>query len=236
MLFALGDLHLSLDGEGRLHKPMDCFGEKWLDHHLKIKDNWRRVVDPGDVVAIPGDVSWAMRLPEVTADMRYLASLPGIKVFCEGNHEYWASSPQKVRAILPPGIFYLDGDHCRIGEYVICAARGWSSPGDPAFDPEKDLRIYNRQAARLERALQGARKEVELRGGHLVAMLHFPPTNYLHEPSTFTEALEQYQAEYCLYGHLHGESQKNALVGQLRGVKYCLVAADHVGFRPVPIA
>ncbi|MHB1418123.1 MAG: metallophosphoesterase [Bacillota bacterium] len=235
MLFALGDLHLSLDQEGQLLKPMDRFGERWHDHHLKIKDNWLRLVGEADVVAISGDISWAMRLTDALTDLGFIASLPGIKVFCEGNHDYWACSARKVRSILPPGVMYLDGDHCRVGEYVICAARGWSCPGDPFFDPETDLRIYERQAARLERALKKARTEVEDKGGHLVAMLHFPPTNYLHEPSAFTEALEHYQAEYCLYGHLHGQSQKGALAGMVRGVGYYLVAADYVGFRPVPI-
>ena len=35
-LYAISDLHLALNTD----KPMDIFGEKWRNHHEKIKENW----------------------------------------------------------------------------------------------------------------------------------------------------------------------------------------------------
>ena len=34
-IYAIGDLHLSLNKE----KPMDIFGDNWIGHEEKIKDN-----------------------------------------------------------------------------------------------------------------------------------------------------------------------------------------------------
>ena len=35
-LYAISDLHLALN----VDKPMDIFGERWLNHDEKIKENW----------------------------------------------------------------------------------------------------------------------------------------------------------------------------------------------------
>ena len=59
-LFAISDLHLSLGGE----KPMDIFGSEWADHHLKIKENWGKIVSDDDVVILGGDLCWAMKLED----------------------------------------------------------------------------------------------------------------------------------------------------------------------------
>ena len=55
-LFAIADLHLSLNGE----KPMDVF-KGWHNYVERLEKNWRRVVQEGDTVVIAGDISWAMK-------------------------------------------------------------------------------------------------------------------------------------------------------------------------------
>ena len=35
-LYGIGDLHLSFNTD----KPMDIFGEQWINHAKKIKENW----------------------------------------------------------------------------------------------------------------------------------------------------------------------------------------------------
>ena len=39
-LYAISDLHLALNTD----KPMDIFGEKWRNHHEKIKENWNNKI------------------------------------------------------------------------------------------------------------------------------------------------------------------------------------------------
>ena len=42
-IFAIGDLHLAMDP--RVEKPMDIFGEEWVDHAEKLKTSWLRHCD-----------------------------------------------------------------------------------------------------------------------------------------------------------------------------------------------
>ena len=71
-LFAIADLHLSLNGE----KPMDVF-RGWQNYVQRLEDNWRRVVKEGDTVVVAGDISWAMKLEDALQDFQFLHSLPG---------------------------------------------------------------------------------------------------------------------------------------------------------------
>ncbi|NLJ33728.1 MAG: hypothetical protein GX349_03940 [Firmicutes bacterium] len=227
-LLALADLHLSLDGK----KPMDIFAPIWHNHMDKIAANWRRVVKPQDMVLIPGDISWALKLEEALPDLKWLAQLPGEKLLLRGNHDYWWSGIGKVRRALPPNIQALQNDHFAYGKWAICGSRGWLCPGNEGFDYQRDERIYLREVQRLELSLKSAQ-----RAGYekIVVALHYPPTNGKHEESGFTTLFAQYPVKKCVYGHLHGAAQATALRGKWRGVFYHLVAADAVDFTPVVI-
>ncbi|MEZ4509964.1 MAG: hypothetical protein R2881_10240 [Eubacteriales bacterium] len=52
-LYAIADLHLSFTSD----KPMDVFGEAWLEHAEKLERNWRETIGQDDLVLIPGDIS-----------------------------------------------------------------------------------------------------------------------------------------------------------------------------------
>ena len=72
-LFAVGDLHMP----GDAGKTMDIFGEEWRDHLARVARDWdSRVGDP-DVVLIPGDVTWAMRLDGAREDLSWIGERPG---------------------------------------------------------------------------------------------------------------------------------------------------------------
>ncbi len=66
---------------------MEVFGAHWLNHSQKISTSWKERVSDRDLVLIAGDISWAMRLHEAESDLRFIASLPGRKVLCKGNHD-----------------------------------------------------------------------------------------------------------------------------------------------------
>src|SRR5512147_3257203 len=100
-IWAIGDLHLGFS----TGKWMDIFGAHWQGHAAKVEASWREVVAPGDIVLVPGDVSWAMKPAEVRQDLEWVAALPGTKVLVKGNHDYWwPGSQAKLRALLPPGV------------------------------------------------------------------------------------------------------------------------------------
>ena len=92
-VYAISDLHLSLSGE----KPMDIFGDKWDGYLQKIKLDWQERVGDDDVVLIPGDISWAMKLEEATKDLNFFDGLKGKKILIRGNHDYWWHGITKLR-------------------------------------------------------------------------------------------------------------------------------------------
>jgi predicted phosphohydrolase len=225
-LYAIGDLHL----QGGKDKPMDVFGLHWEDHPDRIRRAWEGVVESQDWVLLPGDISWAMRVEEMADDLAYLAALPGRKVLLRGNHDYWWQSLSKVRQALPEGVSALQNDYIPLtNNWAVCGTRGWELPNTSGTTAH-DYKIYERELIRLRLSLDGAK-----RGGyrHLVAMLHFPPTDGQGTPSGFTTLLEEYGVEICVYGHLHGAAQQFALRGVHRGVHYHLVACDALRFTPL---
>lgn len=221
-VFAIGDLHLS----GAVDKPMDIFGPAWEQHARRIEYAWRDLVSEEDLVLLPGDFSWAMRLDEAQVDFAFLHALPGAKVMIRGNHDYWWNSVSKVRALLPSSIYVIQNDSISFGDVHVAGTRGWICPGSAGFEQD-DQKIYDREVGRLAMSL--ARLPAS---GRRIAMLHYPPFNESRAPSGFTEKLEAAGVEALLYGHLHGKSCRNAFEGERNGVRYHLVSADHIGFAP----
>ena len=66
MIYAIGDLHLDYFKE----KPMDVFGVNWKKHEEKIFHNWEKCIKAKDLVLIPGDISWALKLREAYEDLK----------------------------------------------------------------------------------------------------------------------------------------------------------------------
>ena len=95
-LYVIADLHLSLG----TNKPMDIFGDNWLNHDEKIANDWKNKVKDDDLVVIPGDFSWAMDLKDTILDFEYLSKLPGKKLILKGNHDYWWTTLSKMRRFL----------------------------------------------------------------------------------------------------------------------------------------
>ena len=226
-LFALGDPHLSFDADGNEYKPMGIFGEGWQNHGEKISTHWLECVTADDVVLLPGDISWAMTLEEFEPDLKFLAGLPGQKIIAKGNHDLWWDSLSKIKKILPEGFAVLQNNSFVFGDIAVCGTRGWTCP-DGAFSDPHDEKIFQRELGRLKLSLDSVPKHVN----HKIVMLHYPPVNGKHEKSAFTELMEQYGVELCLYGHLHSYALQNAFEGNHWGIDFQLVSADYLGFKP----
>src|ERR1700733_9276880 len=106
-VWALADLHLALSIP---EKSMESFGEPWINYTAKIKDQWLKHIKTDDLVLIPGDISWAMRLEDAAVDLNWIHELPGTKVLIRGNHDYWWTSLSKVERILPPSIHLVQNN------------------------------------------------------------------------------------------------------------------------------
>ena len=228
-IFAIGDLHLA----GGTGKTMDRFGEHWRNHDQKIFDAWERTVSNDDLVLVVGDTSWAMRLEEALPDLERIGQAPGRKLLVKGNHDYWWQTRSKMSRALHPTIEILQADSIIANRVAFVGTRGWLCPNDSHFE-ESDSKIYKRELERLKTALDSLRgREGEFDA--LIVALHYPPTNNRHEPSGFIELIEEYGADVCVYGHLHGDDIRTALKGSRGTTAYYLVSADAADFAPVEI-
>lgn len=228
-IYAISDLHLSFNCD----KPMDIFGGKWEGYIQKIKDNWTKKVKDDDIVLIAGDISWAMKLDEVDADLAWIDNLPGKKIMIKGNHEYWWKSISSVRAILPNSILAIQNDSIKIGKYIFCGTRGWNVPEKDKEQSPEDFKIYKREVERLKLTLMSA-KTLKENGDKIVAMMHYPPYNLDKEDSEFTKLFEEYAVDTVVFGHLHGYV-KCDLVLNKNGVTYYFTSCDHIDNDPVLI-
>ena len=200
-LFALADPHLGFG----VNKPMNIFGSRWNDQERRIESNWRQSVGPDDTVIIPGDISWAMQLSDALPDLRFIDSLPGCKILSRGNHDYWWTSLSKIERFcrdqgLNSLIFLRNNGILVPPDHIVCGTRGWILPDDPEFRGD-DEKIYLREAGRLRLSLEDA---VSLRaeGRELIVCLHFPPFSKDCRQTLFTEILEEYDVDQCVFGHI----------------------------------
>jgi len=228
-IFAIGDLHLA----GGTGKTMDRFGDHWRDHDQKIFDAWNRTVDPADVVLVVGDSSWAMRIDGALPDLERIGNAPGTKLLVKGNHDYWWQTRSKMIRTLHSSIKPLNAETLILNRVAFAGTRGWLCPNDSHFE-ESDSKIYEREVERLRTALLSMSNRSD-EFDALVVALHYPPTNMSHEKSGFVELIDDFKADVCVYGHLHGEDIKSALIGRHGATSYHLVSADAAGFAPVEI-
>lgn len=208
---------------------MTIFGPAWDGHPDSFFHGWRETVSDGDIVLIPGDISWAMNLSDAMHDLTAIAELPGQKVLLRGNHDYWWPSISKLRASLPPTMFALQNDAILLQGIVISGTRGWNAPGSHGFT-EHDEKIWRREVARLELSAQAAAK---LSGDYHVMMLHFPPTNTRLEANELTALIEQVQPDALVFGHVHSDEEQ--ILPEFPGIDVHFVAADALQFIPALI-
>lgn len=222
-VFAISDLHLNNSTD----KPMDVFGEHWIGHWDKIKEDWQNRVDEEDIVLIPGDLSWAMSLQQAKKDLDDLGKLKGNKFIIRGNHDYWWSSYSKIQKIAPPKINFLQNNAIKCGKYIICGTRGWTVPEKGLLFSDEDDKVYAREQIRLKLSLDCA-KELQEEGDEIIAMMHFPPFNSFFEDSAFTLMMDSYNIRTVVYGHLHGNRSRYQHVVNKNNTDYILTSCDLV--------
>ncbi|NMC31016.1 MAG: metallophosphoesterase [Veillonellaceae bacterium] len=227
-IYALADLHLSGNPPT---KPMDRFSPAWENHWEKVRQSWLNLIQPEDTVLIAGDTSWAMKWKEALVDLAAIAELPGQKILVRGNHDYWWGTVGKMAQESPASLYFLHNNFFRAEGWGICGSRGWLTPCDPFFKPE-DEPVYRREVSRLRTSLVAAHA-----GGcnRIIVMLHYPPI-YLEEcDNGFTDLLAEYEVEYCVFGHIHGDGAHMAPRGQIKSAACHLVACDAINFEPKKI-
>ncbi len=254
-VFAISDLHLS----SAVQKPMDIFGDGWQNHFQKISADWKSKVTEGDLVLLGGDMSWGLTIEEAQPDFDLVGALPGKKFVVKGNHDYYWNSLSKMRTAFENFEFIqnnayrisLDGtsqtaetskkkqkqyttpqeEHFPKG-VVICGTRGWSVPSKDTS--EQDNKIFEREVGRLELSLSYA-EQIRQEGDILIIMLHYPPFEADYANTKITELIKAHNANYVLYGHLHGKNARVTPIIDKDGTKYILTSCDLVGHKLIEV-
>jgi predicted phosphohydrolase len=222
MIYAIGDLHFDSSEQ----KPMDIFGDNWIGHKDKIVEDWKTRVKDNDMVLVPGDISWALKLNEAIPDLELIDSLPGKKIFIKGNHDYWWEGISRLKALKLNSIVFLRNNSFIYKGIAIVGTRGWTSRDSDGFD-ESDEKIFKREILRLEASISSIETKVVKK----IAMLHYPPFNNKLQPNEFMEVLREYNVDTCIYGHLHAEGHKYSVEGEVCGIDFHLVASDYLDFK-----
>ena len=113
-------------------------------------------------------------------------------------------------------IDFLYNNSYEYDNHIIAGTRGWG-------DKSVDSKILNREMQRLELSIQDG---ISKYGKEIIVCMHYPPID------AFLEIMKKYNVKRCLYGHLHGESHKNAVEGNIDGIEMKCVSADYVNFEP----
>jgi len=123
--------------------------------------------------------------------------------------------------------------------------RGYICPDDASFEPDTDQSIYDREIMRTEAALQEMEHAIQaLQKEHgetenteeilpvtRVLLLHYPPFNENNAPSGFTDLMERYHVDICIFGHLHDQNSFKRIPSTFGTTKLELVSADYAEFK-----
>ena len=226
-LYALGDLHLSLNS----NKSMEIFGDGWQDYVLRLKEAFS-ALRPEDVTVLCGDLSWGMSLEESLADFQFIHALPGKKILMKGNHDYWWTTRAKMESFLEENgldsLSILHNNAVSVEGLSLCGSRGWMFEQGQ----EHDKKIINREAGRIRASLQDAQRFGEQ---EKVLFLHYPPVFMQDSIPEFFEVMNQYGVRRCYYGHIHSQGCRFAFQGEWCGVQLEMVSADYLRFMPKKI-
>lgn len=231
-IYVIGDLHLSFS----TNKPMGIFGDNWENHENKIKENWIKKVKETDTVILPGDFSWATYLEDTIKDFEYLNSLPGRKILLKGNHDYWWTTVTNMKRFLKEKKFenidFLYNNSFCIENKIIVGTRGWINTNRS----QEINKILKRENARLVLSIESGLKEFG-NDKDIISFMHYPPfyKEKVSEEIDFVETMKKYNVKKCYYGHLHGESHKEAFEGIKNGIEFKLISSDYLKFDLIEI-
>lgn len=224
-VWAIADLHLSLGDPLRLERERKA-GRKTEESATRIAAEWRSVVRETDLVLMPGDLSMARDHRRLQPDLAWLDRLPGIKIIAPGNHDRWWNGVDRIRPLLRKSIRAVCGDALKIGDAVVCGARGSIANREDTDRPDKETSV-------LKRAIEQA-EALRVSGNPLYVLWHYPPFDVHGAPGLAADLIQAAKATVCVYGHLHARDQwMRATRGVIGGTRFELVAAEAVGYRPL---
>lgn len=162
-------------------------------------DGTRVKIPEGDVLVHAGDLTSVGKLPQVTAELNWIASLDfKHKLVIAGNHDFlFAKDRNLARSIIPEGVTYLEDSGIKIGDISF-----WGSPWQPWFHD---------WAFNLQRGIEIAKKWALIPKDTNVLITHGPPYGILdllpdgeHVGCVdLLERIREIKPRLSVFGHIH---------------------------------
>ena len=113
-------------------------------------------------------------------------------------------------------------------DIIITGTRGWA-----ITDSDNSNKMINRENIRLKLAIEDGIKQFG-NDKEIIMFMHYPPlisSNLLENPNLeFYKTMKEYNIKECYYGHLHSNSHKFAVEGNVGGIEFNLISADYLNF------
>ena len=235
-LYTISDLHLSTLAS--TNKSMEVFGRRWDDYINRLKVNWERLVEDGDTVVVPGDISWALSLDEAVSDLKFIDALPGKKIIAKGNHDFWWSTMRKHQQLFEKEnittISFLFYNAYEVEDYIVAGTRGWYSDEDAKNAPDNaDFeKLINRECLRLRTSLDMAKNiQKNAPNKQIIVFMHFPPVWNGKRAEELISVLHEYEIKQLYFGHIHGSYCVEPSF-ENEGIRMSLISADFIEFTP----
>lgn len=235
-VFVISDLHLSLHAS--TNKSMEVFGNRWKNYITKLEASWRAVVNEGDTVVLPGDISWGLTAEEALEDLTFLDTLPGHKIIGKGNHDFWWQTMRKMTAFCQENkldtLSFLFNNAYEAEGVILCGSRGWF------YDPDCDnipkdtdfAKISAREANRLQMSIdEGKKLQENAKDKPLYVFMHFPVVFADKVSEDILAVMKANGIRKCYYGHIHGTYDVPSSFFY-EGIEFILVSADFLNFVP----
>lgn len=212
---------------------MGRFGAHWHNHRDRLIRNWHRAVGVGDLVVLPGDLTFA-RGRGVEDDLAEIHRLKGQKVVVMGNHDHWAQgvTQTKLKALLEPypSIHMLNYEkpYYETGDHIIVGYKGSEPPETRRF-------ASSHHAKTLEHARNLVQKVEPLlvSTSKVIVATHYAPSQKERD------VLSPLIPLLWVHGHSHLNGDDEELVrGWMRdrqAPEQLCVSSDYVSMMPVEI-
>jgi uncharacterized protein len=69
-----------------------------------------------------------------------------------------------------------------------------------------------------------------------IVMLHYPPINLSNKNNEFTDIMDGYGIDICIFGHIHSRNNVDGYNCMIGNTAYRLVSSDYLDFLPARIS
>ena len=235
-IYALSDIHLP----GPQKRSQEQFGQVWIDHLNVIKHNVLRKISPDDILLIPGDISWSLDINRMNDDFEYLNSLNCQIVLTKGNHDKWASKESIINSKLPQNCKWVEKKCLFLyNKVAIVATRLWDYPG--IFPWPGHFKANNAPKNIEKKLIKNLTDVLELlpKDDNFIKILlvHFPPISFDGSPGIFSNIIDSYKVDFCIYGHVHNHQGEKPPASDITigKTKYLLTSCDWLKMDPLLI-